>query len=71
MFLDFNSSLAIDGSTNGDDFLISQEGNKVKIPKKTIMTKTLFKLIRIFFVYNKFIALGLHSQGVKKKLYKE
>ena len=35
------------------------------------MTKTLFKLIRIFFVYNKFIALGLHSQGVKKKLYKE
>jgi hypothetical protein len=48
----------------GDCFEVSQEENKITIPNKCSMTKTLFKILpNVFFVQAKFLALCIQCQG--------
>lgn len=56
----------------GDSFEVSQQENKITIPNKFSITKTLFKIVRMYFLFSaNFLLYPLNAKVFNKKLYKE
>ena len=56
----------------GDCFEVSQEENKITIPNKCSITKTLFKILpNVFFIHSNFLLYAFNAKVFNKKLYKE
>ena len=54
----------------GDCFEVSQEENKITIPNKCSMTKTLFKILRMYSLFSSnFLLYALNAKVFNKKLY--